>query len=87
MQIDSILRHCYVMSPKDYKNSSGEGDDVFFCEYEYNEQWCKFKRIEYLDDNVSRLQCRSWICLEFPSQPNAGHPRAIFLQGMLLVFT
>ncbi|CAM6118357.1 unnamed protein product [Calypogeia fissa] len=50
-EMDSILRHCYVMRPEDYKNSTGEGDDVFFCEYEYNEQWSKFKRIEYLDEN------------------------------------
>ncbi|BBN09249.1 hypothetical protein Mp_4g18200 [Marchantia polymorpha subsp. ruderalis] len=52
-EMDSILRHCYVMSPDDYKKSAHEGDDVFYCEYEYNERWCRFKRIDY--DNHALL--------------------------------
>ncbi|KAL3701075.1 hypothetical protein R1sor_019097 [Riccia sorocarpa] len=46
-EMDTILRHCYVMSPDEYKHSAHEGDDVFYCEYEYNERWCRFKRIDY----------------------------------------
>ncbi|XP_017227606.1 origin of replication complex subunit 1A [Daucus carota subsp. sativus] len=44
-EMESILRHCYVMNPKEFANANNEGDDVFFCEYEYDMRWHSFKRI------------------------------------------
>jgi len=48
--MESVLRHCYVMIPKEYAKASNEGDDVFLCEYEYDIQWHSFKRLADIDD-------------------------------------
>ncbi|TKY48377.1 Origin of replication complex subunit 1A [Spatholobus suberectus] len=45
IEMESVLRHCYVMTPKEYAKASNEGDDVFFCEYEYDIHWHSFKRL------------------------------------------
>lgn len=47
--MESILRQCYVMNPKEFANAKNEGDDVFFCEYEYDMHWHSFKRIADID--------------------------------------
>lgn len=48
--METILRHCYVMSPKEFKDASDQGDDVFYCEYEYDIHWHNFKRLADIDD-------------------------------------
>ena len=48
--MDSILRHCSVMNPKEYTKAINEGDDVFLCEYEYDIHWHSFKRLADIDD-------------------------------------
>ncbi|XP_024629084.1 origin of replication complex subunit 1B [Medicago truncatula] len=50
IEMESVLRHCYVMIPKEYAKASNEGDDVFLCEYEYDIQWHSFKRLADIDD-------------------------------------
>lgn len=50
--MESVLRHCYVMSPNNYKEASNEGDDVFYCEYEYDIHWHNFKRLTDIDDGI-----------------------------------
>ncbi|RRT71374.1 hypothetical protein B296_00013239 [Ensete ventricosum] len=50
--MESVLRHCYVMSPNTYKEASNEGDDVFYCEYEYDVHWHNFKRLTDIDDGI-----------------------------------
>ncbi|XP_057777524.1 origin of replication complex subunit 1-like [Salvia miltiorrhiza] len=51
VEMESIIRHCSVMSPKDFANAGSEGDDVFICEYEYDIQWHNFRRIAEIDNN------------------------------------
>lgn len=52
--MESIIRHCNVMSPKEYAKANDQGDDVFLCEYEYDIQWHSFKRLAEIDnDEVS----------------------------------
>ncbi|XP_020103814.1 origin of replication complex subunit 1-like isoform X1 [Ananas comosus] len=51
IEMESVLRHCFVMSPKDFKEASNAGDDVFYCEYEYDIHWHNFKRITDVDDD------------------------------------
>lgn len=55
-QMESIIRHCFVMNPKEFVNAGNDGDDVFLCEYEYDIQWHNFKRIAEIDnsEDVSR---------------------------------
>ncbi|XP_024926245.1 origin of replication complex subunit 1-like isoform X2 [Ziziphus jujuba] len=49
IEMESILRHCSVMNPKEYAKASNEGDDVFLCEYEYDIHWHSFKRLADID--------------------------------------
>ncbi|XP_073103764.1 origin of replication complex subunit 1 isoform X1 [Elaeis guineensis] len=51
VEMESVLRHCYVMSPKDFREADNEGDDVFYCEYEYDVHWHNFKRITDIDND------------------------------------
>ncbi|EFJ25159.1 hypothetical protein SELMODRAFT_51018, partial [Selaginella moellendorffii] len=51
-EVESILRHCYVFCPEDFSKASNEGDDVFYCEYEYDMKWHTFKRIVDLVEEV-----------------------------------
>lgn len=44
LQMESILRQCFVMNPKEYAKATDRGDDVFLCEYEYDIHWHSFKR-------------------------------------------
>ncbi|KAL5977021.1 hypothetical protein ACLOJK_021359 [Asimina triloba] len=39
LQMESVLRHCFVMNPKEFSKASNEGDDAFLCEYEYDVKW------------------------------------------------
>ncbi|XP_011080287.1 origin of replication complex subunit 1A [Sesamum indicum] len=50
IEMESIIRHCYVMSPKEFSKAVNDGDDVFLCEYEYDIQWHSFKRIAEIDE-------------------------------------
>lgn len=45
LQMETVFRHCFVMSPKEFTKAQNEGDDVFFCEYEYDVRWNSFKRL------------------------------------------
>lgn len=45
LQMESVLRHCYVMNPKEFSKANNEGDDVFLCEYEYDVHRHSFKRL------------------------------------------
>lgn len=38
------------MSPKDFRGANNEGDDIFYCEYEYDIHWHNFKRLADIDD-------------------------------------
>ncbi|KAL4198318.1 hypothetical protein AMTRI_Chr03g139580 [Amborella trichopoda] len=51
IEMESVFRHCYVMTPKEFSKSSNDGDDVFLCEYEYDVQWHTFKRIADIDND------------------------------------
>ncbi|XP_057528082.1 origin of replication complex subunit 1A-like [Amaranthus tricolor] len=50
VEMESVIRHCFVMSPKEFAKASNEGDDVFFCEYEYDVRWYSFKRLAEIND-------------------------------------
>ena len=50
LQMECLLRHCFVKSPKEYAKATDEGDNVFFCEYEYDVHWHSFKRLAEIDD-------------------------------------
>ncbi|CAN4092009.1 unnamed protein product [Withania somnifera] len=51
VEMESVIRHCYVMYPKEFEKARNEGDDVFLCEYEYDIHWHSFKRISEIEDN------------------------------------
>lgn len=48
--MESILRQCSIMNPKEYAKANNEGDDVFLCEYEYNIHWHSFKCLADIDN-------------------------------------
>ena len=48
-QVESILRKCFVMSPAEFRDAGKDGDDVFLCEYEYDNQFETFRRISDMD--------------------------------------
>ena len=50
LQMESIIRLCYVMSPKEFTKANNEGDDIFLCEYEYDIHWHSFKRLAEIDN-------------------------------------
>ncbi|WOK92752.1 origin of replication complex subunit 1-like [Canna indica] len=50
IEMESVIRHCYVLSPDAYKEANDQGDDVFYCEYEYDVHWHNFKRVTNIDD-------------------------------------
>ncbi|CAN6469548.1 unnamed protein product [Victoria cruziana] len=50
IEMESVLRHCFVMDPIEFSKANNEGDDVFLCEYEYDVQWQAFKRISETDN-------------------------------------
>lgn len=55
--MESVLRHCYVMNPKEFTKANNEGDDVFLCEYEYDVHWHSFKRIAEIDNGEEVSKC------------------------------
>ncbi|KAF5447808.1 hypothetical protein F2P56_033330 [Juglans regia] len=50
IEMESILRQCSIMNPKEYAKANNEGDDVFLCEYEYNIHWHSFKCLADIDN-------------------------------------
>ncbi|PIA55282.1 hypothetical protein AQUCO_00800181v1 [Aquilegia coerulea] len=50
VEMESPLRRCSVMSPKEFSKATNEGDDVFLCEYEYGVHWHTFKRLAEIDN-------------------------------------
>ncbi|XP_016899376.1 origin of replication complex subunit 1B-like [Cucumis melo] len=48
IEMESLLRLCEVMNPKDYYKAK-EGDDIFLCEYKYDVRWHSFKRLAEID--------------------------------------
>jgi hypothetical protein len=69
-QMDTILRHCYVMTPDEYAKSGHEGDDVFMCGHEYDFRHQTFKRIADEFDDVSFLV--SWTAFSCGFQVEDG---------------
>ncbi|KFK32201.1 hypothetical protein AALP_AA6G210400 [Arabis alpina] len=53
IEMECILRHCFVKCPKEFSKASNDGDDVFLCEYEYDVHWHSFKRLAELGDGDS----------------------------------
>ncbi|GER38354.1 origin recognition complex 1 [Striga asiatica] len=51
IEMASVIRHCYVMAPKEFSVAANDGDDVFLCEYEYDIKWHSFKRIAEIDND------------------------------------
>lgn len=49
IELESILRHCYVLNPEAFTKATDGGDDVFLCEYEYDIHWHNFKRLPDTD--------------------------------------
>ncbi|KAH0691382.1 hypothetical protein KY289_018740 [Solanum tuberosum] len=52
VEMESVIRHCFVLSPKEFEKARNDGDDVFLCEYEYDIHWHSFKRISEIEDNA-----------------------------------
>nr|AAK69447.1 origin recognition complex 1 [Arabidopsis thaliana] len=50
IEMECVLRHCFVKCPKEFSKASNDGDDVFLCEYEYDVHWGSFKRVAELAD-------------------------------------
>ncbi|KAI7990724.1 Origin of replication complex subunit 1A [Camellia lanceoleosa] len=51
IEMESVLRHCYIMNPKEFVKAKNEGDDVFLCEYEYDIHWHSFKQLAEIDND------------------------------------
>ncbi|XP_022753586.1 origin of replication complex subunit 1B-like [Durio zibethinus] len=51
IEMESIIKHCNVMSPKEYAKANDEGDDIFLCEYEYDIHWHCFKHLAEIDND------------------------------------
>ncbi|ONK59756.1 uncharacterized protein A4U43_C08F10220 [Asparagus officinalis] len=51
IEMESVIRHCSVLNPKEFSEANNEGDDVFYCEYEYDVRWHSFKRIADINDD------------------------------------
>ncbi|EEF48892.1 origin recognition complex subunit, putative [Ricinus communis] len=62
IEMESIIRHCFVMSPKEYSKASNEGDDIFLCEYEYDIIWHSFKRLAEIDNGEEVRNDEDWNC-------------------------
>ncbi|KAL8534051.1 hypothetical protein ACS0TY_010173 [Phlomoides rotata] len=63
VEMESVIRHCFVMTPKEFSSAGNEGDDVFLCEYEYDIQWHNFKRIaetEKTEDDDEEVDDDDW---------------------------
>ncbi|KAK6793295.1 hypothetical protein RDI58_006748 [Solanum bulbocastanum] len=52
VEMESVIRHCFVLYPKEFEKAINDGDDVFLCEYEYDIRWHSFKRISEIEDNA-----------------------------------
>ncbi|KAF7824251.1 origin of replication complex subunit 1A-like [Senna tora] len=51
IEMESVLRHCFVKTPKEFAKANNDGDDIFFCEYEYDIHWHSFKRLAEIDND------------------------------------
>ncbi|PRW61222.1 Origin recognition complex subunit 1 [Chlorella sorokiniana] len=49
--VESILRRAHVLPPREFGTgaSSRLGEDVFVCEYQYDEAWQRFRRLSEFD--------------------------------------
>lgn len=54
--METVIKHCFVKSPKEFSKANNEGDDVYLCEYEYDVQWHTFKRMEDVHDDADVYQ-------------------------------
>ncbi|XP_009114605.1 origin of replication complex subunit 1B [Brassica rapa] len=61
VEMRSVLRHCFVKSPKEFAKASNDGDDVFLCEYEYDVHWHSFKRLAELADGDCESDDHEWM--------------------------
>ncbi|XP_030453604.1 origin of replication complex subunit 1B-like [Syzygium oleosum] len=65
IEMESILRQCFVKNPKEYAKANDQGDDVYLCEYEYDIHWHSFKRLAEFDkeeeDGVEDDSDEDWI--------------------------
>lgn len=59
IEMESVLRHCYVLNPKEFSKAINEGDDVFLCEYEYDVHWHSFKRLADIDNEENDQEAGS----------------------------
>ncbi|XP_019448316.1 PREDICTED: origin of replication complex subunit 1-like isoform X2 [Lupinus angustifolius] len=50
IEMESVLRHCFVLTPNEYAKACGAGDDIFLCEYEYDIHWHSFKRLADIEN-------------------------------------
>ncbi|KAK9735980.1 hypothetical protein RND81_04G242800 [Saponaria officinalis] len=50
VEMESVIRHCFVMTPKEFTKANNAGGDVFLCEYEYDNRWHSFKRLAEIND-------------------------------------
>lgn len=55
IEMGSVVRHCYVMSPIQFARSTNDGDDVFKCAYEYHHGGQRFTRIHYSDEEDFKI--------------------------------
>ncbi|CAM8974039.1 unnamed protein product [Rhodiola kirilowii] len=46
VEMETVIKHCFVKTPKEFAKANNEGDDVYLCEYEYDVRWHTFKRLE-----------------------------------------
>ncbi|CAM8924572.1 unnamed protein product [Rhodiola kirilowii] len=52
VEMETVIKHCFVKTPKEFAKANDEGDDVYLCEYEYDVQWHTFKRLEDVNDDA-----------------------------------
>ncbi|CAM8886476.1 unnamed protein product [Rhodiola kirilowii] len=52
VEMETVIKHCFVKTPKEFAKANDEGDDVYLCEYEYDVHWHTFKRLEDVNDDA-----------------------------------
>ncbi|KAI9122498.1 hypothetical protein K1719_006338 [Acacia pycnantha] len=66
IEMEYIIIHCFVMTPKEFAKAN-EGDDIFFCEYEYDVHWHAFKRLAEIDnENQVKVELKRHPMEELP---------------------
>eukprot|EP00850_Spirogloea_muscicola_P000965 SM000003S11210 [mRNA] locus=s3:1490564:1494949:- [translate_table: standard] len=54
IQVASIVRRCHVLPLAAFRAAADGGDDVYFCEYEYDAAWHRFSRLPAEADGGDR---------------------------------